>query len=548
MNRFIENPTSEVFDIVIIGGGVSGACIAYEAAMRGLNVALVEKGDFAGATSAATSKMIHGGLRYLAQMELGLVRESLRERRILTNIAPNFVHPIPFLLSFYEGDKAGKGLLKIGMLLYELLSFDKGWLSDKSKKMPLHTTISNKQVLEAIPKANPKGLKGAHQYYDCVNHFPERFTLAFLKSAVKHGAKIANYTKMEEFILEEKESGEQVIKGVQVTDLLHQKKHSLRANLVINCAGPWADLVLNKVKKTAKNKQLHRSEGIHIITKKLVDKYIFSGASKNGKHYFIVPYRDHALIGTTDKEYIGHPNEWKVTKEAIQELLDTVNESFGNGEHLSYEDIVYAYGGLRPLVASEKTDVYNASRKYELTDLSKEGIEGLLVVEGGKWTTSRGLAQVVIDRALKKLKRQGKKSTTATQQLLGSEITNLATFIEEKQTQYKDYSNAQISYLVKSYGTEIDAVMQVTAQNKDWQKPITPDGENLGQIVYAIRNEMAYTLSDILLRRTGIGLLGHPGEEKLEEIATLVAQELNWTEERKQQEIKSISQLLKVPK
>ena len=547
MERFIAKYTEEIFDIIIIGGGISGACIAYEAAARGLKVALVEKGDFGGATSAATSKMIHGGLRYLAKMELGLVRESLRERRILSNIAPNFVHPIPFLLSFYKEDKTPKNLLKIGMLLYEMLSYDKNWLKDKSKKMPLHKTISKEEVLAAIPAANPQGLKGAFMYYDCVNHFPERFTLAFLKSAVKQGAKVANYTKMDQFILDQSTEGKQTITGIIATDLLSEKQYQLKAKLVINCAGPWADLVLNKLKKTSNNKQLKRSEGIHIITKKLVDKYIFSGATKQGKHYFIVPYRDHALIGTTDKEYIGHPDDWKVTKEAIEELLDTVNDSFGSGEKIHYEDIVYAYGGLRPLVANEQEDVYNASRKYELTDLSAEGIEGLLVVEGGKWTTSRGLAEVVINKALNKLKIKAKKSNTATAYVAGSEIDNLATFIKEKQNQYQDFTPTQIEYLVKSYGREIDAVMQLTTQNKAWQKPITSDGENLGQIVYAIRNEMAHTLSDLLLRRTGIGLLGHPGKKQLQEIATLAATELNWSEEKTQKEISIINQLLQVP-
>jgi len=306
-------------------------------------------------------------------------------------------------------------------------------------------------------------------------------------------------------------------------------------------------LVINKVKQPTNNKLLRRSEGIHIITKKLVDKYIFSGATKTRKHYFIVPYRNHALIGTTDKEYTGHPNDWTVTKEAITELLDTVNEAFGNGEKITYEDIVYAYGGLRPLVASEKEDVYNASRKYELTDLSTEGIEGLIVVEGGKWTTSRGLAEIVINKALKKLNVPAKKSTTSTDYVVGSEIKNLETFIQEKEKQYKNFTPTQIRYLVKSYGTEIDALMQLSAQDEKWQEAITEDGENLGQIVYAIRHEMAYTLSDLLLRRTGIGLLGHPGKDKLEEIASLAAQELNWDEAKKQEEIKALSRLLELP-
>ena len=535
-------------DVIIIGGGISGACIAYEGAARGLKVALVEKSDFGSATSAATSKMIHGGLRYLATKEFGLVRESLRERRILSNIAPNFVHPIPFLLSYYEGAKASKWLLKVGMVLYELFSYDKGWLKDKSKKMPLHKTISRERLMKFIPRANPIGLMGAHLYYDCINHFPERFTLAFLKSAVKQGAKIANYTQMDDFLMERKKDGQLQISGVKVTDRLLNKRYELKAKMVINCAGPWADLVLSKIRgEVNEAKQLRRSEGIHIVTKKLVDRYIFSGATAQGKHYFIVPYRDHALIGTTDKEYTGHPDDWKVTKNSILELLDTVNDSFGNGEALSYDDVVYAYGGLRPLVADESKDVYNASRKYEVTDSSQDGINGLLTVEGGKWTTSRGLAETVIDQVGKKLSVKVKKSSTSKTYIEGSEISNIESFISSKQEQYKDYTKSQIRYLVKSYGTEIDAVLALADENESWKQPITEDGENIGQIVYAIRNEMAFTLCDLLLRRTGIGLIGHPGEQKLLKIAEVVAQELNWDSQRKNDEIESINDLLKVP-
>ena len=549
MKRFIEDYENEYFDIIIIGGGISGACIAYEGASRGLKIALVEQGDFGGATSAATSKMIHGGLRYLAKLELDLVRESLRERRILSNIAPNFVHPIPFLISLYKGSKTPHVLLKIGMILYDLLSFDKGWLTDKSKKMPRHKTISKEEVRAAVPKANTEGLEGAYQYYDCINHFPERFTLAFLKSAYKHGAQIANYARMNEFIVETQTSGRKSIKGITVTDILNQKNYELRGDLVINCAGPWADLVLNKIDQSSQNevKQLRRSEGIHIVTKKLIDKCVFSGSTHEGKHFFIVPYRNHTLIGTTDKEYVGHPKDWKVTKEAIVELLNTVNDYYGNGETIAYQDIVYTYGGLRPLVSNDNEDVYNASRKYEITDMSERGIEGMLVVEGGKWTTSRGLAELVINKAFKKLNIKAIKSGTSTTYVEGSKISNLELFTKEKQSLYKDYTKDQIRYLVNSYGTEIDAVMELTQENQEWSKAITDDGENMGQIVYAIRNEMAYTLSDILLRRTGIGLLGHPGKNNLDEIANLAARELDWTDEKKRQEIDAVNKLLLLP-
>ena len=547
MKRFIEEHSDKHFDVIIIGGGISGASVAYEAASRGLSVALVEKSDFASETSSATSKMIHGGIRYLSTYEFGLVRESLRERRILTNIAPNFIHPTPFIYSLYDNDKTPKFLTKVGMLLYELFSFDKGRLRDKSKKMPLHKTLSTKKVKELIPRANTEGLNGAHLYYDCSSHSPERFTLAFIKSAVKYGACVSNYTQMTGFISEKGKKDKIKIKGIKVKDLINDKELEIKGNLVINCAGPWADIVLGKTKSDNGNKHLRRSEGIHIVTKKLVEDYIFAGSTPQDKHFFVVPYRNHALIGTTDKEYIGDPDDYKVTKESIEELLAEVNSSFGNGQQIKYEDILYTYGGLRPLVEDQTEDVYNSSRKYEITDEKKNGINGLLTVEGGKFTTSRMLAEHVIDKAFKKLKIDPAKSFSEDTYLVGSEIDNFKDFICSKKEQYNEYRIEQIDYLVKSYGTEIDDVMKLSYEDPELYIPLNQDGENLGQVLYAIRNEMALTLSDIILRRTGIGLLGHPGDDIIQKIADLAAKELNWDDNRKRKEIETINELLSIP-
>ena len=327
MKRFIEDYRGEEYDLIVIGGGITGATVAYEAASRGLSVALIEKSDFGGATSAATSKMIHGGLRYLATNEFGLVRESLKERRVLTNIAPNFIHPASFLFAVYKKDKIPNYLMKIAMLLYELFSFDKNRLWDKSKKMPHHESVSAEQIEKLFPNALKEGLVGGQMYYDCSSHFPERFTLAFIKSAVKYGASVANYTKVEDFITVESDKMK-TVKGVKVMDVLSGKKYNINGKIVINCAGPWADILLDKVKKKTGNKELRRSEGIHIITKKLVDKHIFSGSTVLGKHFFLLPYRNHTIIGTTDKEFLGDPDDYKITKKAIVELLDDVNNSF----------------------------------------------------------------------------------------------------------------------------------------------------------------------------------------------------------------------------
>jgi glycerol-3-phosphate dehydrogenase len=548
MERFIDEYGGDVFDLLIVGGGITGACIAYEAASRGLSVALVEKADFGGATSAATSKMIHGGLRYLANKEFGLVRESLRERRILTNIAPNFVHPTPFITSFYGSDPPG-WLVKIGMILYDVLSYDKGWLWDKSRKMPMHKTLLREELLKVVPNANREKLGDLNfLYYDCLSHFSERFTLAFIRSAIKFGAQVANYTEVEDFCLEPHIHGQKKVTGAMVKDLIHHRNHHIPAKLTVSCAGPWSDVVINKILGDSDGLQLRRSEGIHIITNKLLEKYVFCMSVVEGNRILIIPYRGHTLIGLTDREYTGHPDDWMVTGEAIRELLGIVNRYYGNGEKIRYEDILYAYGGLRPLTDVSSEDVHQASRKYEISDLSDKGVEGIFVVEGGKWTTSRGLAENFVNRILDKSVFKKKASKTAKEYLVGCEIEDLAKFIREKQDQYKmEYTPDQIAYLVRSYGTLIDEVMEFSSWHTSWHEPLNPDGENLGQVVYAIRNEMAFNLKDILLRRTGIGLLGYPGEEVVKQVASLAAEELNWNDEQTKSEIDSVSMLMKLP-
>ncbi len=546
MKRFIENYQEKEFDLIVVGGGITGATVAYEAASRGLSVALIEKSDFGSATSSATSKMIHGGLRYLATFEFKLVRESLKERRVLTNIAPNFIHPASFLVSVYKKDKVPNFAMKIAMLLYEVFSFDKNRLWDKSKKMPNHKSVSAKEIKKLIPNALTKDLVGGQMYYDCSSHSPERFTLAFIKSAVNFGASVANYSKVVEFITEEN-SDIVTIKGVKVIDELSGKKHDIKGKLVINCSGPWADILLDKIKTKTGNHELRRSEGIHFITKKLLDKHIFLGSTALGKHYFLSPYRNHTLIGTTDKEFIGNPDEYKVTKKAIEEMLDDVNNSFGESEKIKYKDIVYTYGGLRPLVEDQTENVYDSSRKYEITGEKKNGIEGLITVEGGKFTTSRMLAEKAIDKVLKILKLPKKKSISENSYLYACKIDNFQDFIEKKQKEYPEFQPEQIEYLAKSYGTEIDDLFSIIRENETFKEALNKDGENLAQVQFAIRNEMAVTLSDILLRRTGLGHFGHPGKKTMENVAKIAAKELKWNDEKLADEVSKMEKILQIP-
>ncbi len=546
MERFIENHTSENFDVLVIGGGITGASVAYEAATRGLKVALLEKKDFSWATSAVTSKMIHGGLRYLVNGEIGLVRESLRERRVLENIAPNFVYPAAMMMVHNKTPlKNNKWVVKIGMLMYDLLSYDKNFTWDACKKIPMHRTISRQEVLQSEPQVRAEGLTGASIFYDCDSIFPERLTLAFIKSAVAYGAKVANYSKVEGFIMGDHNN----VTGVRVKDLLENKMHEVSASVTINCGGPWADIVLGLAKPDGDGSgTLRRSEGIHIITA----KRLLSGNCKigcmtpGGRHFFLIPWRNHTLIGTTDKPFTGNPDEYKVTKTSIMELLDDVNSSFGDGK-LSYADVKHTYGGLRPLVEEETSETYSSSRKYEIYDNKKDGLDGLITVEGGKYTTSRNLAQHCLDIVAGKMGRSLGKSITKQHYLAGCEIKNLCDFFDAVQRDNKDFSTATLNYLSRNYGAEYAEIIKLARGDKALAATLNDDGEILAEAVYAIRQEMARTLSDIVMRRTGIGTLGNPGEDVLRKVAAVAARELQWDKNRVEQEISDTVKLLTLP-
>jgi glycerol-3-phosphate dehydrogenase len=267
----------------------------------------------------------------------------------------------------------------------------------------------------------------------------------------------------------------------------------------------------------------------------------------SGKGFFLIPWRGHTLIGTTDKEYVGNPDEFRVTKAAILELLETVNGTLGDNARVEYGDVLRAYGGLRPLVEDQTKEVYESSRKYEIYDNARDGFPGLITVEGGKYTTSRGLAQNVMKTVARKLNKDLGQCLTAKQHLAGCEIQDIGQFINELKTENEDFDEKTVECLARFYGRECRGVIELARQDRALSESLNDDGEIPAQAVYAIRNEMALTLKDILFRRTGIGALGYPGDDKIARIADLAANELDWDDERKDREISDAKELFKLP-
>lgn len=532
LKRFIEEESTEKFDLIIVGGGITGAAVAYIAAARSLSVVLFEKKDYGGATSAATSKLIHGGLRYLANGELKLVRESLRERRILGNIAPNFVYSLPFLMPMYKRWKGNIWKMLIGMYLYDALSYDKKDTWDRSKRLQNHKLVSYRKTIRLEPNLKMEDLRNAFYFFDYQSIFPERLTLAFIKSAAEYGARVSNYTPVEEFVFDEGNR----ITGVRVRDTFTGMTKEVHGDLVINCGGTWADKILSLAAgKVPVAQKVKRSEGIHIITKRIAGNHVVSLQKKDGGHMMIMPWRDHSLIGTTDKEFLGDPDEYHVSEESIDEIINSVNENYGR--RITREDIIHAYGGLRPLVDDQTKGSYETSRKYEVYDNATDGIEGMITVEGGKYTTSRSLAREVLKLISAKLNRTLSDSVSDNLYLSGCEIRDMKQFMIRQHLNYKDFSHKTVEYVSRNYGTESKVVFQIARDDRRFAEVISHDGEILAEVVYAIRYESAKTLGDIMLRRTGTGTLGNPGIEIIGRIASVAAEMLGWDEKRKDEEI-----------
>ncbi len=529
MKRSPSRLADERFDLLLIGGGVTGACIARDAAMRGLSVALVEKGDFANATSAHNTKLIHGGLRYLRNFELGLVRESLKERRIWQRIAPHLVNPLPFLVPVYDGGFKGRATLAAGLTLYDLLSYDRGWLDDPAQRLPGHTWLSRSEALALEPALDAPGFEGAFRYYDAQMYSPERLALENVLDADGHGAALANYVTAEKLLLREGR-----VEGASVRDAVTGDAFDIRAALTIVCAGPWADIFLAQALHHPASHKLLRSKGIHLLVPPIVGNEALAVAAEGG-HFFVVPWRGVSLLGTTDTAYPGDPDAVGVSEADIAGLLGFINKHLP-AAHLKRGDVKHFYAGLRPLVDDKSGSTYGASRKAEMIDHAKDDkVEGLFSVIGGKWTTSRDLAEKVVNCAVTKLGKTANPCATGTTLLPGG----VAMF-----SQYaKQHAKAELpdmTHLLRLYGKRHTALFAEAGNRPELLKPISPYGDIGAQVTFAIREEAALTLEDIVMRRTGIGQLGNPGNDALEYIADIAVDALGWSETQRNEEIEAV--------
>lgn len=548
MIRETEALGAVTYDVAIIGGGITGACLALDASARGMSVALVEKGDFGAATSSASSKVLHGGIRYLQQGRLLKLRESALERVYFQRLAPHLTRYVPFVVPAYPGLRKGRLLLSVGLAAYEALCTGQNrHVDDPAKQVPTGRLLGKDEIREMVNPSLGERMTGGVVVYESHMRDSERMTLSFVRTAAEHGAVVTNYTRAESFL----QKGDRVI-GIRARDLIGGSTVEIRSSAVVNAAGPWIPSTLERL-----GERIHRrlvtafGRGAHIVTKPLTDGYAIALpipeqnealVNRGGRHVFVIPWRGHSLIGTTYGPYHGDPDDVAADESDVEELLELINAAFGE-RVLIRRDVVHAYAGLYPLTAEQvDPEVYQGRGDYRVVDHERtDGVKGLLSVLGAKFTTARRVAEKAVDVLARKLDGDFSSCRTRRMRLVGGEVGDLEAYREKKRRQYASVLSADaVDHLVHSYGTEMDDLVSTLQGAPQLAERLSSERGTLAvEVVHAVRSEMARRLEDVVFRRTGLGDLGHPGMPALRRCAELMGRERGWDEERIEEELRS---------
>ncbi len=557
MERKLDNFVGQKFDVCVIGGGIYGVNVAREAALRGLSVALVEKGDFGSATSSNSLKIIHGGLRYLQHADFKRMRESITERRILMTIAPHLVHPLPCVMPTYGHTLRGKEVMALALFINDLIGYDRNKIKDPQKYLPRGRIISRAECMELIPGIEQKGLTGGAVWYDCQVYNSERLLLAILHSAVEAGAVVANYVEMTDFLFEN-----QSVSGIKVRDTLTGDRFEIQARLVINCAGPWVNKILTRLNGCAVEPGIKWSSAMNLVVKRQIfpdyavglwskSKFEDEDAliSKGSRLFFIAPWRKYTLVGTTHVPFRGSPDQFRLTEEDVREFIQEINEAYP-AIHLTEEDISFYYGGMLPADEEDEERGYvKLLKHYRILDHVKNGLDGLITVIGVKYTTARDVAQKTIDYVFKKWNKKSENSSSVTQPVWGGDIEKFREFlIKEKLKQPMKLKESVVENLILNYGTKYKNVLKYVEKNPVLGEVLGDTDVLKAEIVHSIHEEMALKLTDVVRRRTELGSASCPEEWVLKECANIMAAELNWDEAKIKSEIDETIRLYQLEK
>ena len=521
----LDRLAQETFDLLVIGGGITGAAVARDAAMRGFRTALVEKDDFGSGTSSRSSRLIHGGIRYLEYMQLGLVFQYCNERRIMRKIAPRLVRPLPFLYPLYRGQKPAPWKMRLGLTIYDAIGL--------VRKVQRHRWLLPDEVKRREPLVAGRGLLGAARFYDA-RVDDARLTLTTAKAAHAHGALLANYARVVGLL----KAGGRVV-GAQVIDERTGREIELRARVVINASGVWVDEVC-ELDEHSRSQMTRPTKGIHLVIPRarLTSQHAVAfDVPRDGRHVFLIPWGDFALIGTTDTDYDGPLDAPAATHEDVEYLLEGVQLTFP-GAQMTPDDVISTFAGLRPLLFAEG-GTYALSREHQIV----ESPSGLITVVGGKLTTHRLMAKQLTDRAEKRLAEEfsvhPQHDSRTKEPLLGAQFGQAPVSGQGEQVSH---------HLLDTYGTDAAWIAGCAEGNPALGEPIVPGLPYLmAEVAYAVQHEMALTLSDVLIRRTHVLYeVRDGGLARAPVVADLMAGRLGWDEVERAHQIAEYERQVKL--
>jgi glycerol-3-phosphate dehydrogenase len=515
------------YDLCIIGGGINGAAIARDASMRGLKTVLIEKGDFSSGTSSKSSKLIHGGFRYLKQCAFGLVHESLVERYKLLHLAPHLVKRLPCVFPIYKGAKDGYWWVCAGMWAYDILC--------GSKIIGRHRMWSRGKALAMVPTLRAEKFKGAARYFDAVmDDF--RLTLANLQSAVLAGCHALNYVRATAFVKQNSK-----IEAVSVHDEIAGQDYNIRARSFVNACGPWSDEVRRLADPNAKQ-QVRTTMGIHLILPRErlpLTHALMILSLIDERPIFVIPWQNFTLFGTTDTDYKGDLDKLAADKKDVEYLLNCAHYYFP-AANLTESDIISSFTGLRPLVYEEGKSASQVSREHKIF----ESPSNVFNIIGGKYTTHRRIASDVLRYIAGHVAELKIPDHCPTEEhpVYGGETRNFAKFLNEKgkavQQQYQLSGNIS-DYLINTYGFHVDDVLAYLAKDACLKQAIVPGLPYVwAELPYAVQHEMACTLEDFLMRRLHVLWFARDnGRAVVQEAADKMGALLGWSAQEKERQV-----------
>lgn len=552
MKRNLEALAAAEFDLLIIGGGAFGAAAAWDATLRGLRVALVEQRDFASGASAECFKMVHGGIRYLQHADIRRLRASCAERSAMLRIAPHLVTPLPILIPTYGHGRQGKAFLATGMYVYDLLTLGRNsGIADDTRRIAGTKLFSRAQTLALFPELEQRSLTGGAVFEDGQMYNTARLVLAFVQSAVSRGALAANYAEALEFLWD----GRRVC-GARMRDRIGGDEFDIRARLVLNAAGPWADYLLQDGAHFGAHRRGHFSrDACFLVNRKPRSCYALAvpGSSRDSdavvsraaRHLFAVPWRDCTLIGVWHRLFAERPDSARVEDSEIEEWMAEMNASYP-ALRLTREDVIYANCGLVPFGDSKTaTGELSFGKESRYIDHRKQGVEGLVTVIGIRYTTARGDAARALDLLLQQIPHAPARAATESTPLGGGDIRDFAALETSARQEVADAVSSQTREAwLRNYGTEYRSLAQL-AKLPGQAESIGDSATVVAELTHAVEEEMAMHLDDVVLRRTNLGSGSHPGCAAVRQAASVMQPLLGWSESQRRDEVAATEAILR---